>query len=93
MKKFFTVLSVITCIGFTSCTQGEKEIQSGKEIDNHTHEGHDASVDHEHDGHIHAGHEHEIQSGDSIDNHTHEGHDENKDHMHEDHLHKAHDHE
>ena len=93
MKKFFILLSASLCIGLASCSEGEKEVQSGKRIDNHTHEGHDATVDHEHGDHIHAAHEHKVQSGDSIDNHTHEGHDENKDHMHEDHVHEAHEHE
>jgi len=93
MKKIFILLSASLFMGITSCSEETKEIQSGEKIDNHTHEGHDASVDHEHHGHIHKAHEHEVQSGDEIDDHSHEGHDENKDHMHEDHVHKAHEHE
>lgn len=93
MKKTLILLSALVCIGMTSCSESEKTTQSGKDIDNHTHEGHDASVDHEHGDHIHKAHEHEVQSEDEIDDHNHEGHDENQDHMHEDHVHEAHEHE
>ena len=92
MKKVLILLSAALFIGFASCTEGKKEVQSGKQIDNHTHEGHDATVDHQHEDHIHEAHQHEIQSGDSIDDHTHDGHDAAVDHQHEDHVHKAHDH-